>query len=241
MTKNFKGGYKIVSLNGNDLTSESAFTIKGIYEDLRDSYSKPILVTEIVIDDEKQQDAYAVVKKTESGYTIDVYDYALTVTDEDAVTSEAIVKGITSIDGYEGEVTLGEGLSLTEEGELSATGGGGGGADTYQHFIEINGTHSGVTFKIYFTLISTKNTQYTAISDVLDDLYASKVSSGVRQLPIVGIFGTNGHPITMNVTESKPTSGFGINCITTLTSTNQTETYVSLSEVSSINDFVHKI
>lgn len=167
MTKNLKGGYKIVSLKGNDLTSESAFIIKGIYEELRDSYSKPILVTDIVIDDEKQQDAYAVVKKTDFGYTIDVYGYALTVTDEDTVTSVALPEitsigdgltledgelstsgGVDSIGGVSGAITLGSGLAITEEGELSASGGG---KTLYQHFIKMSqfssnyGAYCGIT------------------------------------------------------------------------------------------------
>lgn len=154
MTKNFKGGYKIVSLNGNDLTSESAFTVKGLYEDLADSYSKPILVSEIVIDDEKQQDAYAVVKKTESGYTIDVYGYALTVTDEDAVTSEALPE-ITSI---------GEGLTL-EDGELSADGGG---SQLYLHTIYWKQSD---TYYGSFNYISTVSS-FASLKDVVEDWHS---------------------------------------------------------------------
>lgn len=172
MTKNLKGGYKIVSLKGNDLTSESAFTIKGIYEELRDSYSKPILVTEIVIDDEKQQDAYAVVKKTEFGYTIEVYDYALTVTDEDLVSSVALPE-ITSI---------GEGLDLTD-GELSASGGGG--SKLYRHMFNISGS----TCNLYFNYVTTKSEPFTSFKAVMQDWYDNiTLSTGFKTaLVLLGI------------------------------------------------------
>lgn len=125
MTKNFKGGYKIVSLNGNDLASGDSFVVNGLYENLVNSYKKPILVTEIVIDGEKQQDSFAVVKQSDGGYTIDVYGYALTVTSEDAVSISEVAQ-VTSIGGVSGDITLGTGLEITEDGELSATGGSGG-------------------------------------------------------------------------------------------------------------------
>lgn len=124
MTKNFKGGYKIVSLNGNDLASGDSFVVNGLYENLVNSYKKPILVTEIVIDGEKQQDSFAVVKQSDGGYTIDVYGYALTVTSEDAVSIVEVAQ-VTSIGGVSGDITLGTGLTITEDGELSAESGGG--------------------------------------------------------------------------------------------------------------------
>lgn len=158
MTKNFKGGYKIVSLNGNDLASGDSFVVNGLYENLVNSYKKPILVTEIVIDGEKQQDSFAVVKQSDGGYTIDVYGYALTVTSEDAVTI-AVLPEITSI---------GTGLTL-EDGELSASGGLG---QLYVHnlilgYTEGSGGSAKVLWQFRFTITNTVETPYTAYSDIL--------------------------------------------------------------------------
>lgn len=141
MTKNFKGGYKIVSLNGNDLASGDSFVVNGLYENLVNSYKKPILVTEIVIDGEKQQDSFAVVKQSDGGYKIDVYDYALTVTSEDSVSAVALPE-ITSI---------GDGLDLTD-GELSVSGGGGD-VKLYNHNVNFYCTSSQYTLSVFFNII----------------------------------------------------------------------------------------
>lgn len=149
MTKNFKGGYKIVSLNGNDLASGDSFVVNGLYENLVNSYKKPILVTEIVIDGEKQQDSFAVVKQSDGGYKIDVYDYALTVTSEDSVSAVALPE-ITSI---------GDGLDLTD-GELSATGG----VILYEHHIYFNGNAGAYLLRYYIKIISSSATAITGSS-----------------------------------------------------------------------------
>lgn len=169
MTKNFKGGYKIVSLNGNDLASGDSFVVSGLYENLVNSYKKPILVTEIVIDGEKQQDSFAVVKQSDGGYTIDVYGYALTVTSEDSVTI-AEVTHVDSIGGVSGDITLGTGLSITEGGELSAESGG----KVYMHyvFIQANITDEGYTH-FRFNYYSSDNTIHTKLSDILKKIKPS--------------------------------------------------------------------
>lgn len=172
MTKNFKGGYKIVSLNGNDLTSVDAFTIEGLYASLENSYKKPILVTEIVIDGEKEQDAYAVVKKNESGYSIEVYGYALTVTDEDSVTSVALPE-ITSI---------GTGLDLTD-GELSASGGG---STLYQHDIRLYYKTDSVFIDVSFTIFSDSATELDTTSSLKSYYDSIKVSSTLSKTNLSG-------------------------------------------------------
>lgn len=111
--KVFKGGYKIVSLLNIDITSD--FTISGIYDDIKDSHGKPILVSEINVGGEKMNDAYTIVKQDNTDYIIEVYGYSLTIASDDSVTVASLPE-ITSI---------GTGLTLTD-GELSASGGGGG-------------------------------------------------------------------------------------------------------------------
>lgn len=179
MTKNFKGGYKIVSLNGNDLASGDSFVVSGLYENLVNSYKKPILVTEIVIDGEKQQDSFAVVKQSDGGYKIDVYDYALTVTSEDSVSAVALPE-ITSI---------GTGLTL-EDGELSASGGLG---QLYIHnivftYTEGTGGSAKVIWQFRFTITNTVETAYTSYSDILS--YFENVKTTIS--PSASGFNING-------------------------------------------------
>lgn len=83
-----KGGYKIVSLGGLDLTGED-LALSGLYNALKLSYGKPILLSGIVIDGEKMKDIYVTVDEDTDEISIKhVYGYNLTVDDEDAITVE---------------------------------------------------------------------------------------------------------------------------------------------------------
>ena len=200
MTKNFKGGYKIVSLNGNDLASGDSFVVNGLYENLVNSYKKPILVTEIVIDGEKQQDSFAVVKQSDGGYKIDVYDYALTVTSEDSVSAVALPE-ITSI---------GTGLTL-EDGELSAESGGN---TLYAHSIRMTST-STPTLYCMFTHISSSNAVIdtaTKLKNIIND-NKNRVASGMiyssTQTVIISGFYYNNSASTLNILGAKTSDGQG--------------------------------
>lgn len=202
MTKNFKGGYKIVSLNGNDLASGDSFVVNGLYENLVNSYKKPILVTEIVIDGEKQQDSFAVVKQSDGGYTIDVYGYALTVTSEDAVTI-AVLPEITSI---------GTGLTLTD-GELSASGGLG---QLYVHnivftYTEGSGGSAKVIWQFRFNITNTVETAYTSYSDILSYFESVKttISPSANGFTINGCgFGRYSDEICVAISMSQMSGGY---------------------------------
>lgn len=191
MTKNFKGGYKIVSLNGNDLASGDSFVVNGLYENLVNSYKKPILVTEIVIDGEKQQDSFAVVKQSDGGYKIDVYDYALTVTSEDSVSAVALPE-ITSI---------GDGLDLTD-GELSASGGSG---KIYLHMFNLYETSpQQVTCRV--TLYTTRKEPFSTIDDFLTFLYQSITQNTTLDVRGTYVSGSNYYPYQyIQLPPSKPT------------------------------------
>ena len=83
-----KGGYKIVSLGGLDLIGED-LALEGLYNALKLSYGKPILLSGIVIDGEKMKDIYVVVDEDTDEILIkNIYGYNLTVDDEDAITVE---------------------------------------------------------------------------------------------------------------------------------------------------------
>ena len=199
MTKNFKGGYKIVSLNNNDLASGDSFVVNGLYENLVNSYKKPILVTEIVIDGEKQQDSFAVVKQSDGGYKIDVYDYALTVTSEDSVSAVALPE-ITSI---------GDGLTL-EDGELSATGGN----TLYVHSIRMTSSSSPTLYCMFTHISSSDVTINTAtkLKNIIND-DKNRVASGMiyssTQTVIISGFYYNNSASTLNILGAKTSDGQG--------------------------------
>lgn len=128
--KNVKGGYKIISLEENDLTN--SFSVNGIYNALSKTYDKTILVSGIVIDGEKKNDAYTEVNVDSTDYKFTVYGYEVTVSSDDSVEAEEVtLEAVTSIGGVDGAITLGSGLSITAEGELSASSEG---VKYYKHY-----------------------------------------------------------------------------------------------------------
>lgn len=147
--KNLKGGYKIVSLQKNDIAS--SFTLTGLYDAIKDSYDKPILLTEIVVSTEEKNDVYTLVNKSGTSYVVEAYGYTLTVASNDAVTTAVKSNGVTSIGGKDGAITLGSGLSIDADGELSATGGGN---TLYQHFIGLSKNTDGNRVYCGITLIT---------------------------------------------------------------------------------------
>lgn len=89
-----KGGYKIVSLGGLDLTGEN-LSLKGLYNALKISYGKPILLNGIVIDGESKKDALVQVDEGENVINIKhLYGYNLSVSSADAITVEVDSEGI---------------------------------------------------------------------------------------------------------------------------------------------------
>lgn len=90
-----KGGYKIVSLGGLDLTGEN-LALSGLYNALKLSHGKPILLTGIVIDGEKKKDA--LVQADEGANKINIknlYGYDLEVAKSgDAITVTESPDGI---------------------------------------------------------------------------------------------------------------------------------------------------
>ena len=172
--KVFKGGYKIVSLLNIDITSD--FTIPGIYDDIKDSHGKPILVSEINVGGEKMNDAYTIVKQDNTDYIIEVYGYSLTIASDDSVTVASLPE-ITSI---------GSGLDLTD-GELSATSTGG---KLYRHIIRANGT----SWELMINYISSKDSAFANLSSLIDDYYNNAtVSTGNKDLVyLTGVSGYKG-------------------------------------------------
>ena len=90
-----KGGYKIVSLGGLDLLDEN-LSLKGLYDALKNSYDKPILLTGIVIDEEKKKDALVQANEGANKIIIkNLYGYDLEVAKSgDAITVSETPDGI---------------------------------------------------------------------------------------------------------------------------------------------------
>lgn len=82
--KNLKGGYKIIDLELNDLSSN--FTVKGLHESISLSNKKPLLITQIVINGVKKNDVYVKPSVSGTSYVLEVYDKKLTVKSDDTVT-----------------------------------------------------------------------------------------------------------------------------------------------------------
>lgn len=71
-----KGGYQIVDLLNNNITTEGTqFTIKGIYNLIKNSI-KPIYLSGITIENIEQQDRYVIPVFTPEGITISITDSA---------------------------------------------------------------------------------------------------------------------------------------------------------------------
>lgn len=84
-----KGGYKIIDLQDVSISTE-AVTIDGIYEAIENSYSKPLLLSGIVLDNVEKNDTYVTVTVSDTNYVITVYGYTITITNTDSVTATAV-------------------------------------------------------------------------------------------------------------------------------------------------------
>lgn len=81
--KNLKGGYQLIDLQGNDLSS--GFTLEGLHQVITLSNNKPLLVTGIVISGTKKNDVYTTAEKSETSFYFTVYDTKIQVKSDDSV------------------------------------------------------------------------------------------------------------------------------------------------------------
>ena len=114
--KNLKGGYQLIDLQGNDLSS--GFTLEGLHQVITLSNNKPLLVTGIVISGTKKNDVYTTYTKSGTNYYVVVYDKKLKVANTDAVT-------ITDFTEYDPEkairVDTGNSIAVSTSGTFSET------------------------------------------------------------------------------------------------------------------------
>ena len=101
--KNYKGGYKLIDLEKNDMLSiEVGVVIKGIHKAIESSYGKPLLLTGIVIDGVEKNDVYIEeLKVVDGSFVFKAYGYEITIDDEDNVEAVEIhvpvIKSVTSV------------------------------------------------------------------------------------------------------------------------------------------------
>ena len=78
-------GYQIVDLKDTTL-SETGTKVSGVYESLKNSNRKPILLTGIVIDGIKLSSAFVQIGINNGDYVIPVYARMITIKPDDTVT-----------------------------------------------------------------------------------------------------------------------------------------------------------
>ena len=83
----FKGGYHIVDFKNSEFTTEKATNIiNGVYESIKGSYGKPLVLSGLNFDSEVYKDTFISVRIEESKYIIDsLYGLKITIDNTDAV------------------------------------------------------------------------------------------------------------------------------------------------------------
>lgn len=85
MSKNYKGGYKIIDLQNIALLSGG--TIKGIYAKIEASYRKAILLSGIVISGVEKNDVMTKPEVVGTSFVFrDIYGYDVTIEDDDTIS-----------------------------------------------------------------------------------------------------------------------------------------------------------
>lgn len=133
MSKNYKGGYKLIDLEKVDMLEiEVGVIIKGIHKAIESSYAKPLLLTGIVIDGVEKNDVYIEeLKVVDGSFVFKAYGYEITINDEDNVEAVEIhvpvKKSITSSETTYDLLTVEDGdeylLSSTNEAGTQFTFG----------------------------------------------------------------------------------------------------------------------
>lgn len=81
-----KGGYKIIDFKDvNILTSDGA-TVPGIYDDIKKSNRKAIMVSGITLDGVEKHDCFVDCEVSGSDYKFSAYGKTFTITSENKVT-----------------------------------------------------------------------------------------------------------------------------------------------------------
>ena len=85
----FKGGYKLIDLHNVNLKTGVGTTIKGIYDAIKSSYRKPLVLTGVVLDSVEVSDLFVNITVDSGNYKITVPTGEIVVTKSDLVTYTA--------------------------------------------------------------------------------------------------------------------------------------------------------
>ena len=170
-----KGGYKLVSLGGLDLTGEN-LSLKGLYNALKLSYGKVILLCGIIINSVVKKDAFVQAEEEDEVINIKhVYGYNLSVDSDDSITVEVDSEGIelpvpTAED--DGKIV---GVNVLGKYVLKPAPDT---AKLYVHKLHIKLNPSSSNLDGYLSFISSDNTPLTAIPSSADLKNSIKVFYG---------------------------------------------------------------
>ena len=88
----FIGGYKMIDLRNQSL-STTKVTINGIYESIKNSYKKPLMLININIGGVEKNNTFVTLKLSGTTFSCDVYGYTIQITNKNEVTATAITGG----------------------------------------------------------------------------------------------------------------------------------------------------
>lgn len=83
----FKGGYKIIDFKNNNLSTSATdgVVINGIYDDIENTYRKPLLFSGIVLEGIEKADVFASVTSSDNTFTVSLYGSTITIDNTDTV------------------------------------------------------------------------------------------------------------------------------------------------------------
>lgn len=81
-----KGGYKIIDFKDVNILTGVGATVPGIYDDIKKSYRKAIMVSGITIDAVEKPDCFVDCEVSGSDYKFSAYGKTFTITSENKVT-----------------------------------------------------------------------------------------------------------------------------------------------------------
>ena len=85
----FKGGYKLINLHNVNLKTGVGTTINGVYDAIKSSYRKPIILTGVVLGSVETNDTFVNVTIDNGNYKMTVPTGVIVVTKADLVTYTA--------------------------------------------------------------------------------------------------------------------------------------------------------
>ena len=86
-----KGGYKLIDLKDSKLTVDEGVTVKGIYNSIKNSYNKPLILTGINIGGVERNDIFIDFAYNSGSYVANISaTEKITITNADLVTVATI-------------------------------------------------------------------------------------------------------------------------------------------------------